>query len=106
MYDMLALVTFLPPVGVCTESSVTLLSDNNCSALLSSALDVEDLIRNANYSQLLVNSSNIAELSAHASFSYWACPDVLECTLGIAECHENSTCVNTAEGYECECIRG
>ncbi len=35
-----------------------------------------------------------------------SCLDIDECDLGIADCPENSVCINTPGGYECECLPG
>ena len=32
--------------------------------------------------------------------------DINECTTGVANCSNNSRCVNTSPGYRCDCVSG
>lgn len=81
-------------------------TSSNCSATLHSYMNVTDVLLTQNISASLINSSNAAELAENATFSYETCPDVQECELGIDQCDSNSTCINTADGYLCECNQG
>ena len=36
----------------------------------------------------------------------WQSPDVNECALHLDDCDENSDCVDTEGGYDCECHDG
>ena len=94
----------LTVTGVCVSGDYS--TSSNCSATLHSYMNVTDVLLSQNISESLINSSNAAELAENATFSYETCPDVLECYLGIARCDGNSTCINTLEGYDCECNRG
>ncbi|KAM8927354.1 multiple epidermal growth factor-like domains protein 8 [Pelodytes ibericus] len=52
---------------------------------------------------------SLAGLTSHAEpaqWSYASCPDVDECRLEMASCHQHATCKNTADSYECHCDRG
>ncbi|KAF6034616.1 hypothetical protein EB796_007071 [Bugula neritina] len=95
---------FNPNIGICTSGDYS--TSSNCSALLSATLNVTWELLSLNLSTSALNSSNLNDLSVPASFSYGACPDVQECALGIDLCHENATCINTPESYDCVCNQG
>ncbi|KAE8593599.1 hypothetical protein XENTR_v10019212 [Xenopus tropicalis] len=50
--------------------------------------------------------SGLTEPTEPAQWSYSFCPDVDECRLEMATCHQHATCRNTPESYECHCNRG
>ncbi|XP_022097491.1 multiple epidermal growth factor-like domains protein 8 [Acanthaster planci] len=54
---------------------------------------------------LVASQHNVSE-SEPADWSYGVCPDVEECQLGLDDCHDNATCANTFDAYECTCDRG
>ena len=94
----------LTVTGVCVSGDYS--TSSNCSATLHSYMNVTDILLSQNISESLITATNAVELAEHATFSYETCPDVLECYLGIARCAGNSTCLNTMEGYDCECNSG
>ncbi|CAH1785464.1 unnamed protein product [Owenia fusiformis] len=76
-----------PTIGRCLSGDFTGPSENNnCSALVAE-----------------VNNITASE---PAAWAYGICPDVQECTLGVHDCHENATCINTFESYNCTCKQG
>ena len=91
-------------IGRCVTGDTD--SPLNCSDYLHSVMNVSKELLSLNLSLSLVNTSNVDQLSTSASFSYWVCPDVEECALGLDDCHENATCQNTAESYLCNCNQG
>ena len=46
------------------------------------------------------------ECPAPASWSYFSCPDVDECLLGLASCSAMADCANTPRSYTCTCRPG
>uniref|UniRef100_A0A8C5QH50 Multiple EGF like domains 8 n=1 Tax=Leptobrachium leishanense TaxID=445787 RepID=A0A8C5QH50_9ANUR len=50
--------------------------------------------------------AGLASLTEPAQWSYASCPDVDECRLEMATCHQHATCRNTPDSYECHCNRG
>ena len=54
---------------------------------------------------MVADAHNVSETEP-ASWSYGVCPDVQECRLGLHDCHENASCINTFESFVCECNRG
>ena len=46
------------------------------------------------------------ECPAPASWSYFSCPDVDECSLGLASCSSMADCANTPRSYTCTCRPG
>ncbi len=55
--------------------------------------------------QLVAEVQNVSA-SEPAEWSYGICPDVEECRLGLHDCHDNATCLNTFDSYDCNCNRG
>ncbi|XP_063293259.1 multiple epidermal growth factor-like domains protein 8 [Pelobates fuscus] len=50
--------------------------------------------------------AGFASSTEPAQWSYASCPDVDECRLEMATCHQHATCKNTPDSYECHCDRG
>ena len=59
-----------------------------------------------NCSVLVALSHDDVDITEPASWSNAVCPDVEECRLELDDCHENASCYNTFESYECECNKG
>ncbi len=39
-------------------------------------------------------------------WAYAGCPDINECSLGLARCHPEAQCSNLPGSYNCTCSRG
>jgi EGF domain len=39
-------------------------------------------------------------------WAYAGCPDINECSLGLASCHPQADCTNLPGSYNCSCRRG
>ncbi|EDV26151.1 uncharacterized protein TRIADDRAFT_55971 [Trichoplax adhaerens] len=48
----------------------------------------------------------IMPTGTNITWHYQSCPIINECQLNLHKCHQNATCSDTSNGYECKCNRG